>query len=139
MRAVSGSYTRGLKREKLARFMEEQPFERSTTPGHLSELQHHAQLFSRYSLALRLSAEESDTAHDMAVELLSEEYEHESPDRLAHTVRKAHALAKAGEQGIITELARFIERTKPISLPTLKPGGSVSSPSPPPSLASVGR
>ena len=79
-------------------------------PGALSELQHHAQLFSRYSLALKLTADESDYAHDAAVDLLSEEYENEKPERLAHAVRKAHSLAKAGEQSTLTELAAFIEK-----------------------------
>ena len=42
-----------------------------------------------------------------ALELLAEEYEHESPDRLAHAVRKAHDIAKAGEQSLLTELSRL--------------------------------
>ena len=90
--------------------LEHQPVE----PGSLKELQLHAQLFSRYSLALKLSAEESDFAHDSAVELLTEEYENEGADKLAHAVRKAHAIAKAGEQSTLTELASFVERTRPM-------------------------
>ena len=117
VRAVSGSYSRPLKRKKLAAFLESHPVEWAAAPGALSELQHHAQLFSRYSLALKLTADESDYAHGAAVDLLSEEYEHEKPERLAHAVRKAHSLAKAGEQGTLTELALFIE--KPRASPTL--------------------
>ena len=112
-RAVSGSYSRPLKRKKLADFMESHPIDhQAVAPGSLKELQLHAQLFSRYSLALKLSPEESDYAHDSAVELLTEEYESEAADRLAHAVRKAHALAKAGEQSTLTELASFVFQTK---------------------------
>ena len=120
VRAVSGSYARPLKRKKLADFMESHPAEhRRAEPGSLEELQLHAQLFSRYSLALKLSAEESDWAHDAAVELLTEEYSDEPSDRLAHAVRKAHALAKAGEQSTLTELASFVQKTKasPLAAP----------------------
>ena len=84
----------------------------ASAPGALSELQHHAQLFSRYSLSLKLTADESDYAHDQAVEILTEEYENEKPERLAHAVRKAHSLAKAGEQGTMVELANFIDKTR---------------------------
>ena len=113
VRAVSGSYSRPLKRNKLADFLESHPVEHQPVgPGSLQELQLHAQLFSRYSLALKLSPEESDYAHDSAVELLAEEYESESAERLAHAVRKAHALAKAGEQSTLTELASFVNQTK---------------------------
>ena len=121
VRAVSGSYSRPLKRKKLADFMESHPLEHQRAePGSLEELQLHAQLFSRYSLALKLSPEESDWAHDAAVELLTEEYEKEGADKLAHAVRKAHALAKAGEQSTLTELASFVSKTK--ARPLLAPG-----------------
>ena len=122
VRAVSGSYSRPLKRKKLSEFLESHPVEWATTPGALGELQHHAQLFSRYSLALKLTEEESDHAHEQAVEILTEEYENEKPERLAHAVRKAHALAKAGEQGTLSELAQFVEKTKPGARMVFKPG-----------------
>ena len=89
-----------------------EPFERSTSVGSLSELQHSAVIFSRWSLALRLTPEEGEHTLDMATESLAEDYPELSDGDIRHAVRKAHALGEAGDQGTLTKLSSFIAKTR---------------------------
>ena len=112
VRATAGEYTNPLKRQKLANFLASEPFERSGSVGGLSELQHHACLFSRYSLALRLTPEEGEHALGMATEILSEERPDVSEAEVRHAVRKAHSLSKATAQSTLAEMSSFIQKTR---------------------------
>ena len=112
VRATAGEYTNPLKRQKLANFLASEPFERSGSVGGLSELQHHACLFSRYSLALRLTPEEGEHALGMAADLLSEERPDVSEAEVRHAVSKAHSLRKATAQSTLAEMSSFIQKTR---------------------------
>ena len=107
---VGADYIAPLRRERLAAFLRADPIEHARAGA--CEVQALGRLYSRWALALRLTEEEADEAHDRALAALLEDYSRCSPEKLGSEVRKAARAAKAGTPSTLDQMVSFIARTK---------------------------